>query len=243
MTLKEKIYNIIICALSIISVVFAIIDFANELTYCQLIIDRVIYIVFVSDYVIRFCISKYKNLFFKSNIFDLIAIIPFNSAFRIFRILKFVKVLKLTKLLKFTKLLKIGAVSSRSIGKFKRFFNTNGFKYVLYLTTAAITLSSFSMMYFENMSFQDSLWWSFVTATTVEYGDLSPTTAIGRIIAALLMLVGIGLLGSLTSTITTFFLSTREKKDIDNSKIEMCLLLYANLNDEEKAYFKDRITK
>jgi len=44
------------------------------------------------------------------------------------------------------------------------------------------------------MSFSDALWWSFVTTTTVGYGDLSPVSGTGRFIASLLMIVGIGLI-------------------------------------------------
>lgn len=45
----------------------------------------------------------------------------------------------------------------------------------------------------------DAAWWSVVTATTVGYGDLSPDkTPLARVVAVLLMLVGIGAIGMLT---------------------------------------------
>jgi voltage-gated potassium channel len=39
----------------------------------------------------------------------------------------------------------------------------------------------------ENKSFGDALWWSFVTAMTVGYGDHVPVTRVGRVVGVLLM--------------------------------------------------------
>ena len=55
-------------------------------------------------------------------------------------------------------------------------------------------------------SFGDSLWWAVVTATTVGYGDLSPVTSAGRAIAVVLMVVGIGVIGTFTATIASWFI-------------------------------------
>lgn len=89
---------------------------------------------------------------------------------------------------------------------------------------------------------QDAVWWSFVTATTVGYGDLSPETAVGRIIASILMLVGIGLIGSLTSAITSFFLKAPTSDACKSEKVEMVLTLYETLSDREKELFRNRIS-
>lgn len=234
--MKQKIYNGIVCILCIISVTFAIIDFAKSLTPLQTWIDNIIYLLFVIDYIIRFLSADNRKKFFKENLFDLIAIIPLNSAFRIFRILKFSKLLRFAK---FTKLFKIGSLSARMMTKVRRFLNTNGFKYVLMMSGVSILLATFGMLYFEHMNFSDGLWWSFVTATTVGYGDLSPSTNAGRIIASLLMIVGIGLIGSLTSSITSFFLHDNDsQKSFSSDKVEIVLTIYESLSDEEKEAVK-----
>jgi len=49
------------------------------------------------------------------------------------------------------------------------------------------------------LNFADALWWSIVTSTTVGYGDISPQTFIGRVIATLHMIVGIGILAALSA--------------------------------------------
>lgn len=58
----------------------------------------------------------------------------------------------------------------------------------------------------------DSLWWSIQTVTTVGYGDLVPTSALGRLVAALVMLVGIGFLTVITATITSTFVETARRR-------------------------------
>ncbi len=54
-------------------------------------------------------------------------------------------------------------------------------------------------------SFSESLWWSTVTITTVGYGDMVPTTQIGRIVAVILMLGGIGIFGAITANLASWF--------------------------------------
>jgi voltage-gated potassium channel len=63
-------------------------------------------------------------------------------------------------------------------------------------------------------SYPDALWWAIVTVTTVGYGDRFPITAGGRVVAAILMLVGIGLIGTLTATVASVFI----KEHTDSNK-------------------------
>jgi len=50
----------------------------------------------------------------------------------------------------------------------------------------------------------DGFWWAMVTITTVGYGDLTPVTPVGRVIAVCLMLGGIALLGVVTATLSSW---------------------------------------
>ncbi len=56
-------------------------------------------------------------------------------------------------------------------------------------------------------TFGESLWWAVVTTTTVGYGDFYPVNASGRIVGAALMIVGIGLIGTVSATVASWFLS------------------------------------
>ncbi len=60
----------------------------------------------------------------------------------------------------------------------------------------------------------DGLWWAVQTVTTVGYGDAVPTSTTGRLIAAFVMVGGIGFLTVITAAITsTFIENTRRRLD------------------------------
>jgi len=198
-------YNLFIIIFAILSIVFVILDLLNKInlsTTPYSVIDSTILIIFAFDYFFRFLFADNKFSFFKRNFFDLLAIIPFNaifSFFRIFRILRFTRLIKLTKLIRLVGL--VGKVKN----KINKFLHTNGFIYMIYISLCLIITSSILMMFLEKQSFFDALWWSIVTCTTVGYGDISPSTALGRVIAVVLMIFGIGFISMLTGTITTYF--------------------------------------
>ncbi len=67
-------------------------------------------------------------------------------------------------------------------------------------------------------SYGDALWWAVVTVTTVGYGDRFPVTPGGRAVAVILMLVGIGLIGTLTATVASFFV--QEHTDANKAQLQ-----------------------
>jgi voltage-gated potassium channel len=61
-------------------------------------------------------------------------------------------------------------------------------------------------------SLGSGLWWAVQTTTTVGYGDHVPTTAGGRLFAALVMLFGIGFLAVITAAITSTFVARTARR-------------------------------
>ncbi|MGK7894445.1 MAG: TrkA family potassium uptake protein [Xenococcus sp. (in: cyanobacteria)] len=59
------------------------------------------------------------------------------------------------------------------------------------------------------LSFIDAIWWSIVTSTTVGYGDISPQTFLGRIIATLHMILGVGIISSFSAVIASILVDQK----------------------------------
>lgn len=219
-------YDITFCILAIIAVFLSIYDIRVGCKPWQLMVDEIITIIFIIDYFVRLFISKDKKEFFRKNVLDLIAIIPFTSMFKIFRVLKIFRFAKIAKVLK---LARLGAYFGRLYDRVRFFFELNGLKYMVFASVVCILIGGVSIHYAEGMSISDGIWWSFVTATTVGYGDISPSSLVGRIIASVLMIVGIGLIGSLTSTITALFF--QKKKNVTSTKEQLITTIQDQLDD------------
>ncbi len=87
--------------------------------------------------------------------------------------------------------------------------------------TVSITIIGGVLMHFTDEktypNIGDGLWWAIQTVTTVGYGDLVPTSTVGRLVAALVMLVGIGFLTVITAAITSAFIESA-KRHIESTR-------------------------
>ncbi|KAB1141539.1 potassium channel family protein [Streptomyces luteolifulvus] len=61
-------------------------------------------------------------------------------------------------------------------------------------------------------SYPKGLWWSIETATTVGYGDFYPVTLWGRIVGAVVMVVGITTYGMVTAALATWFVGREQRR-------------------------------
>lgn len=202
--------------LAIISIVLIVLDYAHEINIISppySIIDNSILIIFAIDYFVRLFYAKDKKRFFKENIFDLLSIIPVNNLFYVFRMARIGRAFRLLKLLRIFRLVGL-------TGRLHKFLKTNGLVYYLYISLTVILIASSLYCISEKVSFGTALWWSITTATTVGYGDVSPTTGLGKAAAVLLMFLGIGFIGMLTSSLTNFF-DTSTDNDLEKELAEL----------------------
>ncbi len=216
-------YDTTIILLALISVILVLLGFAEMIDLDSppySIIDLLLWFVFVVDYVWRFFSSEAKWRFILENIFDLLAILPLNAIFTVFRLGRIFRLARLTKLLKLTRLLRIVGLTGKLEKKVSRLLRTNGLLYILYLNSFIVLLGSSILSVVEEKPFSESLWWALVTVTTVGYGDIVPTSIFGKWLAVLLMFVGIGTIGMLTSALTNFFVKDNLDEQIKLDKLQ-----------------------
>jgi len=181
-------------------------------------LDFWICMIFISEFVIRLWKGSDRKRFLKAHWIEIPGMIPFtvmggSAALRIFRLFRLARVF--TMMRRFSHL-------------YKKRFVKNEVQYTAVVLVMIVLLASYGIFFFERMtnpqfkSFGDAIWWSFVTVTTVGYGDKVPITPFGRLIGIILMLTGIGVIGVASGTMATYLLgSTRNEKgseDVEEAK-------------------------
>ena len=172
--------------------------------------DNAICLVFLLDFGMRFYRAPNKLQFMQWGWIDLVSSIPTLDMMRAGRMLRLVRLLRILRAFRSTRHLVQHIFRRRTQGA---------------LTAAAIIavlmiiFSSIAILQVEQdansniKTAEDALWWAYVTITTVGYGDKYPVTTEGRIIAALLMTVGVGLFGTFTAYLASWFVGETKKEE------------------------------
>ncbi len=170
-----------------------------------------IWLLFVLDYTLRLIWAENKRTFVKKHPLDLIAILPLSGVFRSARIFRSLRTF---------------VVFRRYLQPISDILVINGLDKFLILTGILLVLIPIPVALVEPAinGYGDALWWAIVTITTVGYGDIAPVTELGRFLAVILMLFGIGIIGALTSSITSYFKRHRSKSTLhDHEKLDQII--------------------
>ncbi|GAA1950988.1 potassium channel family protein [Microbacterium aquimaris] len=151
------------------------------------------WVVFAVDYVVQLSLARPKGPWFRSHLFDLaVVVIPALRPLRLLKALTVIHVLQRTA----------GAALRARIAVYGA-----GAAFILIWVAALTVLEAERASPDSNITtFGDALWWAFVTITTVGYGDYTPVTTWGRIIAVLLMTGGIAVVGVVSATFASWVL-------------------------------------
>jgi voltage-gated potassium channel len=210
---KISLFNILVIILSLYVLISFIVDsifnVPEEISRVIKLLDNAICVFFLIDFIINFSKAENKLQFMKWGWIDLISSIPNVDFFRAGRLLRLIRLIRILRALHKTQGLMNHVFMSRSQGTFTS------------VTTVAVLLllfSSISILQFEDhpnsniKTAEDAIWWSYVTITTVGYGDKFPVTTEGRIIGVILMTAGVGLFGTFAGFVSNWFLSEGKNK-------------------------------
>ncbi|EOB3484623.1 MULTISPECIES: potassium channel family protein [Enterococcus] len=151
------------------------------------ILDYFIIFIFSLDFLIGLYNSNNKLMYLKKHFFDLICLIPFYSGFRLLKIFSIiVSIVNLTGY----KNIKIKKLVNKNIKFFTWFFII-----IIVLPLPLLWIEA------DIKNYEDLIWWTMQTVTTVGYGDIEITSKFGRIIGIVLMILGVSLISILTSNI------------------------------------------
>lgn len=200
-------------------------------------------LLFTAEYIARLCCVRhpwrYATSFF--GVIDLVSVLPTYfallvpeaSAFLDIRILRLLRIFRIFKLtLYITEYLRLG-----------RALRASGRKILVFLSVVmmAVLILGTVMYVVEGpkhgfTSIPMAMYWATVTMTTVGYGDLTPQTSLGRLIAAFMMLLGWGVLAVPTGIVSAEMTSQRMKWKPANRTCPGCL---SEGHDPDAKYCKD----
>jgi len=180
-------------------------------------VDVGICVVFLLDFAGNLLFAADRLAYLKWGWVDLISSIPMVGELRIGRIARVIRILRVVRGIRSTRLL---------LAFFRQRRAQSTFAAACFVALMTLVFSSIAILQAEGTADgtiktpEDALWWSIVTITTVGYGDKFPVTTEGRLIAAVVMCVGVGLFGAFTGFLATWFLAP-EEEDQDAELAEM----------------------
>jgi voltage-gated potassium channel len=175
-------------------------------------VNIVVLVAFAVDYVVELALARERRQFVRHEwasalvvVGQAVALVPSLAAFGVLRILRAIRPLAVI-----ARLFAIGFAASKEGRDILR-RNAVGFAFGLAAFTCVTSAAAFTLV--EDVgddgrvhSYFDALWWSVATVTTVGYGDVAPVTALGRLIGAATMVVGISTVAVVTAKVAEFLI-------------------------------------
>jgi voltage-gated potassium channel len=164
----------------------------------------IVWALFLAEVVVMLKVVPDRRAWLKSHPLEIVIVVltpPFLPAslqalrfFRLLRILRLIAVVRYAR----------------------RLFSLDGLRYgtLIAVATALVGGAAFAAAEGEEVTTWDGIWWAVATMTTVGYGDLYPETDVGRGIAILVMIVGIGFLSLLIGSVSERFIAPRVQEEI-----------------------------
>jgi voltage-gated potassium channel len=120
---------------------------------------------------------------------------------------------RLLRLLRLLRFLRLGLLGGRAVVAARTLFSPSALRHVVVLVLVFVVVAgaAVAMVDSENVgSIEDGIWWAL---KTVGYGDVVPRSTLGRVVAGVVMLVGIGFFALLTAAVAATFVKQDERPE------------------------------
>jgi voltage-gated potassium channel len=167
--------------------------------------DLVVCFFFFVDFVICFVRAPDRRRYMMTwGWLDLLSSVPAVDLLRWGRTTRIVRILRVLRVIRASHLIAELILDRRS----QSAFLAAGLSALVLIVVASIAVLSFEVDPASNiLTAEDALWWAFATITTVGYGDKFPVTSEGRFLAMALMTAGVGLVGTFSGLLASWFLA------------------------------------
>ncbi|MDG1480094.1 MAG: ion channel [Myxococcota bacterium] len=169
-------------------------------------------VLFFTEWMLGLIISSDRKSYLKSpgRIIDLISTLPFGDAFQTLRIFRLARLIRL---------LRVVIRARRYKGKGEKLLRALSIVGAT-VFAGAIALHTVDPENPALDSFGDALWWSIVTVSTVGYGDITPMSGQGKLVAVALILFGMGVAGYLAGFMASI-LAEPDEEDVADTLVRM----------------------
>jgi voltage-gated potassium channel len=175
--------------------------------------DTLLCVLFMADFVRSFTRAPNRARYlFRSGWLDLLSSIPTFGILRLGRLSRIARIIRLFRAMRSFRA--VGLILSQH--KRESALLAAGTVCLLMTIFASVAILQFEQHPDSNIrTAGDAIWWAFATVTTDGYGDHFPVTLEGRLTAAMLMAAGVGLFGTLSGLVASWFLHEKEEADSD----------------------------
>ncbi|MCP9751788.1 ion transporter [Ferruginibacter sp. HRS2-29] len=234
-TVAGKIFDICLLLLITASIVVICLESVESLyaKYWHLfvVIELMFTVIFTIEYILRLIAVPRPMGYIKSfyGVIDLLAIVPTYLAI-IFPSLHFLLVIRALRLLRVFRIFKMVHFLNESLFLVNALWAARRKILVFFFSVILITVIAGSFMFViehnVNKSFNSipqSVYWAIVTLTTVGYGDISPITPLGKVLASFIMLLGYCIIAVPTGILSASIANEMRKEKLTTQTCPVCL--------------------
>ena len=197
-------------------------------------IDAACCVIFMSEFLLRLKCADHKAYVWRHHWVDFVTSIPIPGGAQLARFGRFARLARFLRFARLLRFLRLFFLFWRGMDKFQDLFDVRLMKRTLKWAVVSTILGAILVYYLEGIPAEGTgefgeqvkniplaIWWSFTTVLTGGFGDIhNPVTVSGQILTAVLIIMGMILVGVFTATLTTIFVG-EQAEEIEKISLDL----------------------